>query len=337
MASRHRRRRRRAVRLRERLRAPRRLRVTGSAASARRTPGCLSRATSRGAPARGLRERERLGANPFRLGFVASTDTHNGTSGYVAEDALRRGNQGRRRGDHGGAPGRRYRRRRPGERPGRPRRRVGRGELARRDLRRAPSPRDLRHQRAPHRRGLFAGYGLPSGVVRRPGHGWRRHMRAAWRWAACSGAPPPAGPAAPSILVRALAIRVRARAIRRAAARAAPDREEDGIAGARRTSRCNDVAAGVDPAAVVDPATLHRDGPRCGPAVRGVDRPASIPPSTLVLRPRPARTDLPLERVGANGCACPSRGPRRATTERPAHRAGAGSDVRRSGTSPEGS
>jgi hypothetical protein len=33
----------------------------------------------------GLRERARIGVNPFQLGFVASTDTHNGTPGDTAE------------------------------------------------------------------------------------------------------------------------------------------------------------------------------------------------------------------------------------------------------------
>ena len=39
----------------------------------------------RGALLDGLRESERIGVNPFRLGIIASTDTHNGTPGAVAE------------------------------------------------------------------------------------------------------------------------------------------------------------------------------------------------------------------------------------------------------------
>ncbi|MEM1416020.1 MAG: DUF3604 domain-containing protein [Myxococcota bacterium] len=39
----------------------------------------------RGALRRGLAERLRTGANPFELGFIASTDTHNGTPGEVRE------------------------------------------------------------------------------------------------------------------------------------------------------------------------------------------------------------------------------------------------------------
>jgi len=40
----------------------------------------------RGALLTGLRESERIGVNPFRLGIIASTDTHNGTPGAVRED-----------------------------------------------------------------------------------------------------------------------------------------------------------------------------------------------------------------------------------------------------------
>jgi len=51
--------------------------------------GCLSRLDfARGALLAGLQERERLGVNPYPLGFVASTDTHNGTPGAVEETAF---------------------------------------------------------------------------------------------------------------------------------------------------------------------------------------------------------------------------------------------------------
>ena len=49
--------------------------------------GCISRRDFlRNALLDGLREERRLGVNPLRLGFVASTDTHNGTPGAVDED-----------------------------------------------------------------------------------------------------------------------------------------------------------------------------------------------------------------------------------------------------------
>lgn len=52
--------------------------VTGS--------GCYSRRDFfRGAVLAGLAEEMRLGANPFRLGVVGGTDTHNGTPGAVEE------------------------------------------------------------------------------------------------------------------------------------------------------------------------------------------------------------------------------------------------------------
>ena len=50
--------------------------------------GCVSRADFvRGALLRGLEEEEAVGANPFELGIIASTDTHNGIPGAAEEDA----------------------------------------------------------------------------------------------------------------------------------------------------------------------------------------------------------------------------------------------------------
>jgi len=48
--------------------------------------GCISRRDYvRYALAEGLAEQRRIGTNPFRLGFIGSTDTHNGTPGDVEE------------------------------------------------------------------------------------------------------------------------------------------------------------------------------------------------------------------------------------------------------------
>ncbi len=48
--------------------------------------GCVSRLDySRGILLAGLKEQIRLGTNPYQLGFVASTDTHNATPGFVDE------------------------------------------------------------------------------------------------------------------------------------------------------------------------------------------------------------------------------------------------------------
>ena len=48
--------------------------------------GCFSRRDFvRGALLEGLRTRARLGVNPYQLGMIASTDTHNGTPGFVDE------------------------------------------------------------------------------------------------------------------------------------------------------------------------------------------------------------------------------------------------------------
>ncbi|MFV8753516.1 DUF3604 domain-containing protein [Nannocystaceae bacterium ST9] len=51
--------------------------------------GCVSRLDFyRGILGEGLREAERLGINPYKLGAMASTDTHNGTPGAVEEFAF---------------------------------------------------------------------------------------------------------------------------------------------------------------------------------------------------------------------------------------------------------
>ncbi len=48
--------------------------------------GCFSRRDFlRGALLEGLRQRARFGLNPYQLGMIASTDTHNGTPGFVDE------------------------------------------------------------------------------------------------------------------------------------------------------------------------------------------------------------------------------------------------------------
>lgn len=51
--------------------------------------GCLaSRDFARGALLEGLKEHARIGVNPLQLGLIASTDTHNGTPGAVAEESF---------------------------------------------------------------------------------------------------------------------------------------------------------------------------------------------------------------------------------------------------------
>jgi hypothetical protein len=50
--------------------------------------GCVSRLDFvRGILNEGLREHDRIGVNPYKLGLMASTDTHNGTPGNVAEQS----------------------------------------------------------------------------------------------------------------------------------------------------------------------------------------------------------------------------------------------------------
>jgi uncharacterized protein DUF3604 len=51
--------------------------------------GCVSRLDYvRGALLAGLQEEDRIGVNPYRLGFIGSTDTHNGTPGNTNERAF---------------------------------------------------------------------------------------------------------------------------------------------------------------------------------------------------------------------------------------------------------
>jgi hypothetical protein len=51
--------------------------------------GCVSKLDYlRGILIEGMKEERRLGVNPYRLGVIASTDTHNGTPGLVAEEAF---------------------------------------------------------------------------------------------------------------------------------------------------------------------------------------------------------------------------------------------------------
>lgn len=73
------------------------LRYPGDVVCAEETPGfggmrltgCVHRLDFvRNALLTGLAEATRLGVNPYRLGFIGSTDTHNGTPGHVATDGF---------------------------------------------------------------------------------------------------------------------------------------------------------------------------------------------------------------------------------------------------------
>jgi len=60
----------------------------GSGGSSFIGPGCVAvHDFARGALREGLTEYARMGADPFLVGFIGSTDTHNGTPGAVDEDA----------------------------------------------------------------------------------------------------------------------------------------------------------------------------------------------------------------------------------------------------------
>ena len=112
----------------------------------------------------GLVQEQKLGANPFKFGLVASTDTHIAAPGQVAED---------QHPGHGGAgaPAATRAAARPAGRrrvqPRRPGGAVGGGELARLPVRRHAAPRGVRHQRPAHDRALLRRLGLPVRPVRR--------------------------------------------------------------------------------------------------------------------------------------------------------------------------
>jgi len=58
----------------------------GTGSGAQRGRGCVSRLDyARYALVEGLREAERIGVNPYRFGFIGSTDTHLGNAGAVSE------------------------------------------------------------------------------------------------------------------------------------------------------------------------------------------------------------------------------------------------------------
>ena len=62
----------------------------GTGAGGMTGDGCASRLdTLRGVLAAGLQEEQRIGVNPYRLGVIASTDTHSGTPGAVEESTYR--------------------------------------------------------------------------------------------------------------------------------------------------------------------------------------------------------------------------------------------------------
>ena len=63
-------------------RPPRRTARKAPAPARSRGSGCQSRVDfARYALIEGLREEQRIGVNPFRFGFVGSTDTHNASPG----------------------------------------------------------------------------------------------------------------------------------------------------------------------------------------------------------------------------------------------------------------
>ena len=136
----------------------------------------------------GLEIEQTQGFNPFRFGFIGSSDTHNAAgpfeeSRYFSKVGILDGTPRAARFGAAGRPhlGRTTSRRttpraiRPGAR--RACRRVGRREHARIDLRRAAPQGDLRDQRPAHARALLRRLRLPGRPRESPRHG-RAELRA---------------------------------------------------------------------------------------------------------------------------------------------------------------
>ena len=245
----------------------------------------------------GLEQEQAIGANPVKLGVIASTDTHTASPGSVMEDDWR---------GHVSVEATPQERLRPGlltsgidGNPGRSGRRVGGRELPRRHLRGDGATRSVRHVGPTHRAALLRRLELPPGTLRfgesrrgrirwrrpdgrRPGHAAERHGEAGLprECPPRPGAERSAAPAAP-------ADQGLDRWQRPASHRGDPDRR-----GAERRQR------------------RHDDGPaarrRSREPVRGVPR--------RELRPEPARLLLPARRRESLGTLARVRlhaGPRR--------------------------
>lgn len=138
------------------------------------------RAMVRGALKKGMLLEQELGANPLKYGIIASTDTHLGTPGLVAEDTAK---GPRRRGEP--EDGRIARR--SGIQSGRPRRTLGRREQSRFALFRHATKGGLRHEWHAACRALLWWLGS------RKEHVQGRGFRLAWLRQGCANGGGPAG------------------------------------------------------------------------------------------------------------------------------------------------
>ena len=289
-------------------------------------------------------QEQALGVNPFKLGLIGSTDTHNATPGGTEEqDFGANGHLGLR--DHANPAfmlAARHAGRHRGD-AGRPRRRVGGGELARRALRRHAPARGVRHERQPADPALLrrprAGAPLRrsrlrrSRLSRRRADG-RRHRpgarRAAARASACSRSRDPGTPTSPGTPLQRIQI-----------VKGWVD------AGGQSHEKVFDVAGNPTTAPRVDTADLHADRARAptrsapSGAIPSSTR-ASAPSTTRACsRTRPAagaRTSATRQGID---CSDPGLGARRATPSaatRPCRRRSRSAPGRRrSGTTPRAS
>ena len=148
--------------------------------------GCMrDGAFARNALKRGLELETEVGRNPFKLGFIGSTDTHNSIPGATDEQSFQ--------GHHANNDDDTEKRLRGGPRPERPNLLMNPGGLAgvwaeentrERHLRRAAAQGDLRHQRPAHQGALLRRLRLRARASRRATRASSRPTLPACRWAA---------------------------------------------------------------------------------------------------------------------------------------------------------
>ena len=262
-------------------------------------------------------QEQQLGVNPFKLGLIGSTDTHNATPGATEEQRLRRdGHLGLR--DHSQSPRSWCQRVTPAgieAQPRRPGGGVGGGELARRALRRHAAARGLRHQRQLDRScasspAASAGLRCGDAELRR-----RPRIAAACRWAArsarCAATAARASACSPSATPAR-----RARPVRRCSA--CRSSRAGSMRPASRTRRSSTSRAIANNGATVDTDHLHaaaaRRPTRSAPSGRpGVRSRRSAPSTTPACwRTRPA-AGAPTTATTRESTAASGRGPGRRT------------------------
>ena len=219
----------------------------------------------------GLQEEERLGVNPYRLGFIGSTDTHNGTPGVTGRVDVHRPSRHQRRHARRSSSDTGAGRRRHHLQSGRTRRRCGpRRTRAPASSTRCAGARRFATSGTRISVRVFGGWDLPGESVRRPACWSQAATSAACRWAAILPHRRPAAPRPTFVDLRA-ARSGHGGAPRHAAAAPAGhqglDRERRGAPAGATTWPATPTTAPASTSATCDAARARRRL-----AVHGVDR-----------------------------------------------------------------